>query len=295
MRGKSNRLLAFHLFVATTAFAASAPAAAAEDPARAVATNRPTVCIAAFTDETGGRASDGIAPAVRDLLAAKLSDQRAVTVLDRDDLDRVLKEQALGAAGFAAPEGRAKIGHLLGAQRFVTGSVVAEEGKIIVVANVLDVASAVVAASCRASGRPQDLTDVVANLAAQLAKALQLPFDPGAIRDLDASPLASLHYLRGIGYFHAGNYDRAIMEFMTCGDLQQDARKPHYWSGRAFCALGEFEHGQVELDRFLSETKSGPEADDARKLLETCARKLRDAPVPALPTSLLQPVKEGAP
>ncbi len=242
------------------------------------ATNPPPVFIAAFSDETGGRAGDGVAAAVRDLLLASLGDQRAVRLVDRDDLDRVLTELKLTLAGLTDPARGVQVGRLLGAERLVTGSLLQGEQGLLVVAHILDVRTAVVQASCKAEGTAAELPELTTRLAQQLAAALHLPFDPGPAAALERAPLASLHYLRGLGSFHAGNYDLAIMEFAISDELKAESPALHYWSGRAYEALDEPEHAVVEYRRYLERAPDGPEAEEIRQRLARCEARLKERP-----------------
>src|ERR1051325_1320193 len=55
------------------------------------------------------------------LLTANLSADARLTLVDRNELDKVLKEQALGSSGNITPESAARIGQLTGAKILVTG------------------------------------------------------------------------------------------------------------------------------------------------------------------------------
>jgi len=253
----------------------------------------PPLFVAAFSDETGGRAGEGMAEAVRDLLLASLAARPGIRLVDRDDLDRVLSELTLTLAGLTDPTRGVQVGRLLGARRLVTGSLLPGEGGIALVAHVLDVETGVVQASCKAEGPEGEVPERTSELADRIAAALKLPFDPGAAAALDRAPLASLHYLRGLGSYHAGNYDLAIMEFAVSDELKVDNPALHAWSGRAYEALDEPEHAVVEYRCYLDRAPGGPEAGEVRQRLARCDARLKERPsetaVPAKPV-----VAEGA-
>ncbi|MBU4273572.1 MAG: CsgG/HfaB family protein [Planctomycetes bacterium] len=70
------------------------------------------------SDFQGNRDSGAL---IAEILAARLSVSGSLTMVDRTDIDKILKEQGLGASGAVAADQAARIGRLLGAQLLVTG------------------------------------------------------------------------------------------------------------------------------------------------------------------------------
>ena len=70
---------------------------------------------------------DDLGPAVRNQLDTAFSENddlsRMFSVIEREKLDLVLKEQGLGAAGALDPQSAAKVGRILGVKYIVTGAV----------------------------------------------------------------------------------------------------------------------------------------------------------------------------
>lgn len=250
--------------------ASGSPAATNPVPAKAH--------IAPFADLTAGRAWEGIDVALRDLLAVAVSRDSAVALVDRQNFDKILREHKLALKALLDPATAARVGKLLGADRMVTGSVMMPGGaEVLVVAHVLDVHSAVVLRTCQARGRSEELQELTIDLGRQVAEALKAPFAPDAAVALDRTPLASLHFLRGLGYFHAGNGNASVLEFMTCLDVDPDHPVARYWLGCGYAMMGEFEHAQIELERFLRSAPPGPDRDAARKLLDGCRERIKEA------------------
>ena len=245
-------------------------------PVRAAVTpsRDPVVYIAAFSDAESDSTVDPVSHAIRDLLLAAVSETDRVRLVERDALEAILREQVLSLRGLIDPDASARVGQLLGADRMVTGRYWVEGDRLTVVAHVVDVPTAVIQATCQARGEPAGLLDIVVSLAGELARALEIPFDPGAITAIDYRPIASLNFLRGLGYYHAGNFLRALMDFMVCGDLDPDRHERHLWMGRAYFALGEYGHARVEVTRFLSTGPEAHQAVDARALLAQCEQAL---------------------
>lgn len=86
---------------------------------------------------------------ISSLLTANLSSSTLFSVVDRAELRKIQKEQALGLSGDISPETAAKIGKLVGAKVLVTGQIFSMnddvtpydqpngQGKVLIVANVI--------------------------------------------------------------------------------------------------------------------------------------------------------------
>ena len=85
--------------------------------------------------------------AVSELLTSKLAKLPEFIVVERSQLDQVLKEQKLQATGAIDPESAVKVGKLLGAQLLVLGSVEKLGGSYQVNARIVDAATSEVAAT----------------------------------------------------------------------------------------------------------------------------------------------------
>jgi len=251
-------------------FALALVAACWAGPSRADAAGAKTVCIAPFSDSTGDETFQGVATGLPDLLLAGFGAHKQIKIVDRDHLEELMREQSLALHGLADPAVAARTGKLLGAQKFITGGVMLSGKQLIIVAHVLDVATARVEASEKVTGDPSQIVTLSVALANRLAKVLNVKFDPDPPERPDPSPLASLHFLRGLGYFHSGNYDRAAMEFMISGDIEPNHSTFRYWIGLSYLRLNEPTHAYVELHRFLRESPKSPKAAQARAVLARC-------------------------
>ncbi len=246
--------------------------------AAAPSTNRSVVCVSTFDTGDNDETLQSMATGVPDLLMAALSTHGEVNVVDRSHLADVMREQALAVNGLNDPATAMRVGRLLGADRFITGSVLLTGGELTIIAHVLDVKSGTIQASRKATGKPDDLMSLAVDLAGQLASALNIKSAPASGEKLEDQPIGSLHFLRGLGYFHAGNFDRAVTEFLLCGDVEPDHRTFRYWVGLCYYRMNEWHHARIELARFVKDAPASDKAADARRLLAECEVKLKDAP-----------------
>lgn len=101
-------------------FAASVIAAAAAD--------KPSLGVLRFTNNTSaGWWSGSTGRDLQDMLASELASTKEFSVLERKELDAVLKEQDLGASGRIDSSTKAQIGKIKGAKYLVAGTVTSYE------------------------------------------------------------------------------------------------------------------------------------------------------------------------
>lgn len=91
----------------------------------AVMADRPVLAVAEFTnDATGARWwRAGVGRELSGMLTNELAAINAFTLVERSQLDHVMREQNLGASGRIRPDSAAQIGELTGAQYIVVGTV----------------------------------------------------------------------------------------------------------------------------------------------------------------------------
>lgn len=79
------------------------------------------VAVINFEDRAGY--GHNVGRGVSDMLVTALVESDKFTVIEREELDEILKEQGLGQTGLVTPQSAAKVGQLLGVQRIITGSI----------------------------------------------------------------------------------------------------------------------------------------------------------------------------
>lgn len=81
-----------------------------------------SVGVISLSNNTNDASQAWISRGLADMLSTDLAKLSSVTVVQREQLDKVLKEQALGASGVIAPSQAAQLGKVLGAETLLTGS-----------------------------------------------------------------------------------------------------------------------------------------------------------------------------
>ena len=85
---------------------------------------KPRIGVLRFTNQTSaGWWSGTVGTELQDMLIAELASMKALRVLERKELDAVIKEQDLGASGRISKKTRSKIGNITGAKYLVAATV----------------------------------------------------------------------------------------------------------------------------------------------------------------------------
>jgi curli biogenesis system outer membrane secretion channel CsgG len=79
------------------------------------------IAVIEFEDKAGY--GHNVGRGVADMLVTSLVESKKFLVIERAELDEILKEQGLGMSGAVTPQSAAKVGQLLGIEMMLTGSV----------------------------------------------------------------------------------------------------------------------------------------------------------------------------
>lgn len=121
--------------------------------------------------ERGADVKD-LGPQVTDLMFANLVADPQMYLVDREDLEKVLKELELNLSGLVKPDEAARVGQLTGAKVLVTGSVLQVDSKLYVVAKIIGTETTrVLGASVKGSVN-DELDGLVEELAGEVSKTI---------------------------------------------------------------------------------------------------------------------------
>ena len=209
-----------------------------------------TVVVAPLHDASPGSDAD-VAQGVTDLVAALLAEQ--VTVVSSEKLDAALKEQGLSARGLTDAATAVKLGKLLQADFVLTGSVFRRADKIEFAAQLVEVAGGSVVKALAAEGPADKLLETSSALATQCATALKLEPRPAETgQAVAADRLAEERFfLEALGRYHAGDYDRAIMNCLKVIELNPNHEKVRLRLAESFLAAGDEEQARIAFRRTL--------------------------------------------
>lgn len=190
---------------------------------------------------TGDKQYDALAEGFADMLAAALSEQKTVKVVERQRLRELLKEQKLSLLGLTDQATAVKVGKLLKADRIFVGGITKPKEIFIINVHAYEIETARLVTSEQAQSKPAEIVAATYNLVNRLCKKLNVQ-----LKTLD--PNASLHFIRGLGFYYSGNFDNAIVEFMKTQDLDLTSDKAVYWMALCFMETNEYKHALIELE-----------------------------------------------
>jgi TolB-like protein len=126
--------------------------------------------ILAFAERGAGAKGQG--EKTSDLLFAALAENPALFLVDRQELDKVLDEQALNLSGAVSPGNAVQIGQLTGARILITGSVIEAGPSLYLVARIIGTETTRVLGASVKGRTDEELAPLVEKLAAKVAETI---------------------------------------------------------------------------------------------------------------------------
>ncbi len=260
MRTRASILLVF----SASCFLDSAIGRTAEPPI--------TVAALPFHQASAKESNAPLAEAIGDMVVARLSAVEGLVFVNREAIDKVLAEHELALATSGAD--RARLGKIVGARFVLTGSVTAAGDEFQLSVSLLDVATARVARSAKVTANGDRLMESIDKLARELVGELKLKLPELTADQIDKSPEASLHFMRGLSLYFATLPDDAIVEFMKALAIDPFHAPARFWNGMSYFDQGEYDHARLEFSRFLKQFDRHPLAARAKDLLGQCEAHL---------------------
>ena len=251
------------------------PASIAQD--RPQGEDQPAVTIAAlpFTAAAAGDRYAPLAEAIGDMLLVRMSAAEGLAFVERAAIDKVLAEQELAAR--MGPDDQARLGKLVGARFVLTGSVTAAGEELQISASLLEISTRRVARSAKVTARPDGLVEPVDRLARDLTAGLDLRLPELTAGQIDRSPEANLHFMRGLGYHYAKMPEQASAQFMKALAIDPRHARARFYGGMGYFDQAQYGHARIELTRFLKQFGRHLLAPRAKQALAQCEAHLREA------------------
>lgn len=213
---------------------AAAPRAAAEAPK--------TASVLYFDNTARAAEFDWLGKGLADMLSGDLASGGGLVLVERADLEKVLREQELALSGLADPAGAPQVGRLLNARLVVYGAFLAAgaPGRAVlrVDAKAVDAESGAVVAAASAEGAESEVLALARTLSARLAAALGVPV--GVPADAPASLESARAYYRGVELLDAGDFAAAARLFGESSRLDPTFLKPGKGLEEAYRFLKDF-------------------------------------------------------
>jgi TolB-like protein len=201
---------------------------------------RPGIAVFAFSN--GGSYGqqkedyDALERGMAGMLISELGANPALRVVERENIQRLVDEQNLGASGRVDDQTAAKIGKLVGARYAVMGSFIDLYGDFRVDVRVVNVETSEIIKTEKLTMQREHLFDLVRSLATALNKDLNLPALPRQVSEQRMSrqvPTEALtYYSRALLYHDRGQkqkaiemYQQALSVFPTYTEAREGLRR----------------------------------------------------------------------
>ena len=257
------------ILVASICFAAMLfvnPGALADEPPDKQAEK--IILVLPFYIAGDGGGYEVLGEGLQDLFIADLSSFEDIQVVDRTDLYKVLAEQRLSLGLISEKENQIKVGRIAGANLLLAGTFTVVDSRLKINAHLFEIATSRLVRSREVEGNVEKWFEAQQKLARMLVGDLELKMTKVQEDAIENKPTVDRFFIRGVGYYCIGDYDRAIMEFMNTlrGDNKYvDAR---YWMAKSYIAEKEYDHARIELTRIATKYPEHKLAPDASRLLK---------------------------
>ena len=230
-------------------------------------------CIAPLANNTGDTRFEPLAEGFADVLVSALSNEKEIRIVEREKLSRLMNEQKLSLRALTRQKNAVKVGRVLRADRIIIGGIIKPKDKLIVNLHVYEITTARLITSVQAQSTEDSIFALSVVLIDRLGKGLSIRLKPIATDRTDDNPEASLSFIRGLGYYYSGDFDRAVISFMKAVNSRADYVNASFWTARSFIEAREYDHAVVELQHIVDNNPDTKIGADALKLLEICRNR----------------------
>lgn len=167
-----------------------------------------TLSVLYFSNTRADVDSAWLSKGFADMLVTDLASTGAFNIVEREELEKLLREQELSLSGMVDDSGAVRIGRLLSAGILVYGSFVTSGTVLRVDAKAVETESGTILCVASASGRPDSALSLEREIALDLAHGLGA--DPARFTVSTESLPAATSYYKGLDYLDAGHYAEAM-------------------------------------------------------------------------------------
>jgi TolB-like protein len=170
------------------------------------------------------------------MMISELGQNPAARVVDRDNIESLLKEQDLGKDGRVDAATAAKIGKLVGARYMITGTFVDLYGHFRTDARIVDVETSEILKTVKSEGKREELFKLIQTLSEKLMSETKLPPLPKevsqAVKARNVPTEALTLYSKALLYQDRGDktkaaefFRKAIETFPNYAEAQEGLKK----------------------------------------------------------------------
>lgn len=212
-----------------------------------------TLSVLYFANTTNNPDAAWLSKGLADMLVSDLAASGAFSIVEREELQKVLQEQELALSGLVDEQSAPRIGKLLGANLLVVGSYIYKGTDLRFDAKAVEVESGTVVCTASVQGAADQALQMERDLANRLASGLGAP--PVHASPATASLKAAETYYRGIDLLDAGRYAEAVELFGLASREDPGFLKPGKGLEDAYRYLKDFrkQRYQREINNLIAD------------------------------------------
>ncbi len=208
-----------------------------------------------FENTTGNKDYAWFSKGAADMLAGDLAAQPELTVVEREQIEKVLKEQEKSVSDLYDEKSAVRIGKLTAARRIIIGAYIVLKNTLRIDAKLVDVETGRVLKGFRAAGDLDKLFAVQKELTDGVLRELGVSAAAGAARGGTESLEAAKAYYTGVDLLDSGSYAAAAQSFRQAIQFDPFYLKPQKSLEDAYKFLKDFkkQRAQRELAKLYDE------------------------------------------
>jgi curli biogenesis system outer membrane secretion channel CsgG len=186
----------------------------------------PTVAVLDFSSFMMGEGGNSVnlGKAITAMLVTEFSGREGIQVIERAQLNDMLREQDLVLSGRVDESSAIEIGKMLGAQYVLLGQASSIVDNLRMDIRAVDVETSEIVAVLKKSDRTSELLSVVVALADEFGQQLNL-VPPSGRAAMESIPVpATIAFSRAVDFEDRGEVDRAIQEYERTLELHPSHR-----------------------------------------------------------------------
>jgi TolB-like protein len=208
-----------------------------------------------FDNNSGGEALSWLQKGIADMLLTDLALSEAITVIEREELEKIIAEQKFSLSGMADEGLSLEIGKLLSAELLITGSFLSSGGRLRIDGKILDTETGELRGAVKAEGEIDGIFGLETEIALMIFEKLAIAPPDALSRKNTTSFNAAESYYKGLMSFDRGEYDKAIEFYKEASLSDPEYSKPREGLEASYRFLKDFRRmrQQREINKLLSE------------------------------------------
>jgi TolB-like protein len=206
------------------------------------------ISILYFENTTQQPEHEWLRKGLADMLITDISKAPEIRVVEREALEKILKEHALALSGVTDENQAVEMGRILNAHTLIYGSFIVTNKKIRIDAKISEVETGTIKASFDVNGLINQIFSVEKKLASKILEKLvaDIPTDIASQETYSVDALKT--YYEGIFFFDEGDFNRAKIKFQKAKDFDPWYLKPQEGLYKAYRFLKDYKKQRLQRE-----------------------------------------------